>query len=213
MIKFAMEEIKKLSQVQRRRLMVVANLGALYGEEKSDLGREPEERVEDHRKMFRGDIGRLFTGLGQLVDSPLSSPGGGGPNPSPSSRRHVVVWQETASQHWHNIPSATTTNVAKSMDKDKNKGKNKKRGKGKGEDGGGGGGLPSSYDFTWTASGYFSQRAEGFLMQRWFNTSPASTTNVDTLPLPHWQVNTNKQTDKQIGRWMDGRNDVILLSL
>ena len=206
MIKFAMEEIKKLSQVQRRRLMVVANLGALYGEEKSDLGREPEERVEDHRKMFRGDIGRLFTGLGQLVDSPLSSPGGG---PNPSSRRHVVVWQETASQHWHNIPSTTTTSAAKPMDKDKGKGKNKKKGKGKGGDGGGGGGLPSSYDFTWTSNGYFSQRAEGFLMQRWFNTSPASTTNVDTLPLPQWQVNTNRKTYR---RKTDGWEDALLLT-
>ena len=67
-VKFALEEMKKLSQVQRRRLLVLANLGALYGEEKSDHGREKEERVEDHRKMFRGDIGRLFAGLGQLVD-------------------------------------------------------------------------------------------------------------------------------------------------
>ena len=179
-------------QVQRRRLMVVANLGALYGEEKSDLGREKEERVEDHRKMFRGDIGRLLTGLGQLVDSPLSNPS---PGSGSSSRRHVVVWQETASQHWHNIPSVTASTDGTSTDKSVGQGKKKGKAKGKGKnkagdsDGGAGGTVvPSSYDFSWTSSGYFSVRAEGHLMQRWFNTSPTSTTNVDTLPLPLWQV-------------------------
>ena len=124
--------------------------------------------------MFRGDIGRLFAGLGQLVDSTPSDTPSGSTGTSSSSqgtdkdksgtaagpagdavgdkasrtgmRRHVVVWQETASQHWHNIPSATATG----------------KGKGKGKAGGSSGvgelvgGVPpssSSYDFTWTASG------------------------------------------------------------
>ena len=131
-----------------------ANLGALYGEEKSDHGREPDERVEDHRKMFRGDIGRLFAGLAALVDSnPYGNTNNNttGTSRQSSVNRHVVVWQETASQHWHNIPPSAPTNTAASTTTAKSKGKRKGKA---GEGGGNGGGVPSSYDFTWTASGY-----------------------------------------------------------
>jgi hypothetical protein len=39
-----------------------------------------------------------------------------------------------------------------------------------------------------TLTGYYSRAAEQAAMLRWFNTSPTSTTNVDTLPLAQWQV-------------------------
>lgn len=81
------------------------------------------------------------------VDITPSTPSGSSPSGSPG--RHVVVWQETASQHWHNIPPAssttTSTSTAKSTDKGKDKGKDKA--------GDSGDGMPSSYDFTWTSSG------------------------------------------------------------